>query len=155
MRSKLIILGCGSSIGVPRIDGYWGKCKKSEKKNIRTRCCALIARGSNNILVDVSPDIKYQLLSNKIRNISSAIFKHLVKTQMPGSIEQFERLDRAFKPVNFVVKGKFDEYGQEYEFGDEFAGLFGFRAVEVNPERAIKVLLFRLSAPFTIIPPIS
>jgi len=71
-------------------------------------------------------------------NISTAIFKHLVKTQMPGSVEQFERLDRAFKPVNFVVKGKYDEYGQEYEFGDEFAGLFGFRAVEVNPERAIK-----------------
>ena len=71
-------------------------------------------------------------------NIASGIFKHLVKAQMPGSVEQFERLDRAFKPVNFVVKGKYDEYGQEYEFGDEFAGLFGFRAVALNPERGIK-----------------
>jgi len=71
-------------------------------------------------------------------NIATKIFKHLVKTQMPGSIDQFERLDRAFKPVNFVVKGKYDEYGQEYEFGDEFAGLFGFRAVKLNPERTIK-----------------
>ena len=32
MKSTLIILGCGSSIGVPRIDGYWGACKKTEKK---------------------------------------------------------------------------------------------------------------------------
>ena len=32
MKSKLIILGCGSSVGVPRIDGFWGSCKKSEKK---------------------------------------------------------------------------------------------------------------------------
>ena len=32
MRSKLIILGCGSSIGVPRIDGYWGNCKKMRRK---------------------------------------------------------------------------------------------------------------------------
>ena len=71
-------------------------------------------------------------------NKASKIFKHLVKTQMPGSVDQFERLDRAFKPVNFVVKGKYDEYGQEYEFGDEFAGLFGFRAVKLNPERTIK-----------------
>ena len=31
MRSKLIILGCGSSVGVPRIDGFWGKCNKSNK----------------------------------------------------------------------------------------------------------------------------
>ena len=71
-------------------------------------------------------------------NQATAIFKHLVETQMPGSVQQFERLDRAFKPVNFVVKGKYDEYGQEYEFGDEFAGLFGFRAVALNPERGIK-----------------
>ena len=32
MRAKLIILGCGSSVGTPRIDGYWGKCDKNEKK---------------------------------------------------------------------------------------------------------------------------
>jgi len=32
MRSKLIILGCGSSIGVPRIDGFWGNCKKMKRK---------------------------------------------------------------------------------------------------------------------------
>ena len=28
MKSKLIILGCGSSVGTPRIDGYWGNCNK-------------------------------------------------------------------------------------------------------------------------------
>ncbi len=28
MKPKLIILGSGSSAGVPRIDGYWGNCKK-------------------------------------------------------------------------------------------------------------------------------
>ena len=71
-------------------------------------------------------------------NRATKIFKHLVKTQMPGSVDQFKRLDRAFKEVDFVVKGKYDEYGQEYEFGDEFAGLFGFRAVKLNPERTIK-----------------
>jgi len=34
-------------------------------------------------------------------------------------------------------KGKFDEYGQTYELGDELAGIVGFRAVNVDPERAI------------------
>ena len=38
MRTKLIILGCGSSIGVSRIDGFWGNCKKNEKKNNRRKC---------------------------------------------------------------------------------------------------------------------
>ena len=87
MRSKLIILGCGSSIGVPRIDGFWGNCKKNEKKNNRTRCSALIVKGSNTILIDTSPDLKYQLLSNKIKNISSVIFTHEHADQTNGLFE--------------------------------------------------------------------
>ena len=66
MKSKLIILGSGSSVGVPRIDGYWGNCKK-KKKNIRSRCCAIVINGSNSVLIDASPDLKSQFLSNKIK----------------------------------------------------------------------------------------
>ena len=71
MRSKLIILGCGSSIGSPRVDGFWGSCDKKNIKNNRSRCSAIIIKGANNILIDTSPDIKSQLLSNKIKNVSS------------------------------------------------------------------------------------
>ena len=71
-------------------------------------------------------------------NKASKIFDHLVKAQMPFSWDQFKRLDRSIKPVDVVIKGKYDEYGQEFEFGDEFTGLFGFRAVKLNPERTIK-----------------
>ena len=34
MKIKFIILGCGSSLGVPRADGNWGKCDPKEKKII-------------------------------------------------------------------------------------------------------------------------
>ena len=87
MKSKLIILGCGSSLGVPRIDGYWGACKKNEKKNNRTRCSAIIIKGSNRILIDTSPDLKFQLLSNKIKNISSVVFTHEHADQTNGLFE--------------------------------------------------------------------
>ena len=36
--AKFIILGCGSSMGVPRYIGYFGKCNPNNKKNIRTKC---------------------------------------------------------------------------------------------------------------------
>ena len=87
MKSQLIILGCGSSVGVPRIDGFWGNCKKNEKKNIRTRCSVIIIKGSNRILIDTSPDLKYQLLSNKIKDISSVIFTHEHADQTNGLFE--------------------------------------------------------------------
>ena len=83
MKSKLIILGSGSSVGVPRIDGYWGNCKKS-KKNHRTRCSALIQKGRNNILIDTSPDLRSQLLVNRIKNISSVLYTHQHADQTHG-----------------------------------------------------------------------
>ena len=87
MRLKFIILGCGSSVGVPRIDGVWGKCKKKNIKNIRTRCSAAIIKGANAILIDTSPDIKTQILSNKIKNISSVLFTHEHADQTNGLFE--------------------------------------------------------------------
>jgi hypothetical protein len=65
------------------------------------------------------------------------IMGHLVKAQMPFSFEQLKRLDRSIEPVDILTKGKFDKYGQTFEFGDEFAGLFGFRSVNINPERSL------------------
>ena len=65
------------------------------------------------------------------------IMAHLVKAQMPFSFEQLKRLDRSIESVDIITKGKFDKYGQTFEFGDEFQGLFGFREVKVNPERAL------------------
>ena len=87
MKTKLIILGCGSSVGVPRIDGHWGLCDKKNKKNIRTRCSAIIIKGSNNILIDTSPDIKTQILSNKIKTITSILLTHEHADQTNGLFE--------------------------------------------------------------------
>jgi len=66
------------------------------------------------------------------------IMAHLVKAQMPFSFEQLKRLDKSIESVDVLTKGKFDDYGQTFEFGDEFAGLFGFRSVAVNPERTLQ-----------------
>jgi len=86
MKTKFIILGSGSSVGVPRIDGYWGKCKK-KIKNIRTRCSAIVLRGSNNVLIDTSPDIRTQFLDNKIKNISAVLITHKHADQTQGLFE--------------------------------------------------------------------
>jgi len=75
-KTEIILLGCGSSLGVPRIDGYWGKAKKENKKNYRTRCSLFIKHGEINILIDTSPDIKNQLLDNKIKRIDFVVYTH-------------------------------------------------------------------------------
>lgn len=81
---KFIILGCGSSMGVPRIDGFFGNCNPKNPKNYRTRCSALIKSTNQNILIDTSPDLREQLLKNNIRNIDSVIYTHNHADQTHG-----------------------------------------------------------------------
>ena len=51
MKNKFTLLGSGSSLGSPWIDGYWGSCNKYEKKNYRTRCAAHIRYKNLSILL--------------------------------------------------------------------------------------------------------
>jgi len=100
MKTKLIILGCGHSMGTPRIDGYWGHANRNNKKNIRTRCSAIILKGSNSILIDTSPDIRNQFINNKIKNISSVIYTHEHSDQTNGLFE--------LRPFTFANQKIFD-----------------------------------------------
>ena len=84
MTIKFIILGSGSSMGVPRADGYFGNCNLNNKKNFRTRCSALIKFEDSNILIDTSPDLRSQLLKNKIKSIDKVFYTHLHADQTHG-----------------------------------------------------------------------
>ena len=81
---KFIILGCGSSMGVPRSDGYFGKCDPKNKKNYRTRCSALIQTNSETILIDTSPDLRQQLISNRINKVDKVLYSHMHADQTHG-----------------------------------------------------------------------
>ena len=84
MKLKFIILGCGSSLGVPRIDGNFGNCDPKNIKNYRTRCSALLSSKNFNILIDTSPDIRHQFLKNKIKFLNSIFYTHQHADQTHG-----------------------------------------------------------------------
>ncbi len=84
MSLKFTILGCGSSMGVPRSDGYFGKCNPKNFKNYRTRCSAILQTKTDNILIDTSPDLRSQLIKNKIKNIDKVLYSHMHADQTHG-----------------------------------------------------------------------
>ena len=102
MKNKFTILGCGSSLGSPWITGYKAKLKKISK-NIRTRCCAHIQKGDLSILIDTSPDIKSQLLKNKIKSLDAIIYTHEHADQTTGIFEM--------RPFFWKNKKKIPIYG--------------------------------------------
>ncbi|WP_420477696.1 MBL fold metallo-hydrolase [Brevundimonas sp. FT23028] len=77
---EVVILGSGSSGGVPRGDGDWGACDPAEPKNRRTRCSALIRRhgpgGVTSVLIDTSPDLRAQMLMAHVRHVDAVLYTH-------------------------------------------------------------------------------
>lgn len=77
---EIVILGCGSSGGVPRGDGDWGDCDPAEPKNRRSRCSALFRRhgpdGVTSVLIDTSPDLRAQVLAADVRHIDAVLYTH-------------------------------------------------------------------------------
>lgn len=82
MTIRVVILGCGSSMGVPRIDGHWGQCDPHEPKNRRTRCSLLIEQWHDDpeqkttILIDTAPDLREQLLRTGITRLDGVVYTH-------------------------------------------------------------------------------
>ena len=81
---KFIILGCGSSMGVPRPDGFFGQCNPKNIKNYRSRCSALIKTRSEIALFDTSPDLRHQLVVNKIKDVDRVFYSHMHADQTHG-----------------------------------------------------------------------
>ena len=102
MKKIFTILGCGSSLGSPWITNFNGNLKKN-KKNVRTRCCAHIQKGDLSVLIDTSPDIKYQFLRNKINTLDAIIYTHEHADQTSGIFEM--------RPFFWKNKKKIPVYG--------------------------------------------
>lgn len=74
---KLLVLGSGTSTGVPRIGDDWGECDPAEPKNRRTRVSIIVENDDGKrLLVDTSPDLRQQLLANRIAKVDGVLWTH-------------------------------------------------------------------------------
>jgi phosphoribosyl 1,2-cyclic phosphate phosphodiesterase len=74
---KVLVLGSGTSTGVPRIGNDWGDCDPNEPKNRRTRVSILVENDAGSrLLVDTSTDLRQQMLANNIDHIDGVFWTH-------------------------------------------------------------------------------
>ncbi|WP_026481706.1 MBL fold metallo-hydrolase [Ahrensia sp. 13_GOM-1096m] len=80
-RLQVTILGCGSSPGVPRLNGDWGNCDPNNTKNNRLRAAALIERIAENgdktvVCVDTGPDFRAQMIAAQVQQLDGVVYTH-------------------------------------------------------------------------------
>ena len=80
-RLRLIVPGCGSSPGTPRIVGDWGACDPANPRNRRRRAAAVVERISasgdiTRVAIDTGPDFRDQMLDAQATHLDGVVYTH-------------------------------------------------------------------------------
>ncbi|MEX2173844.1 MAG: MBL fold metallo-hydrolase [Pirellulaceae bacterium] len=76
IRGQLILLGTGTSVGVPSLGCGCEVCTSADPRDKRTRCAALIGLPQGNLLIDTPPDLRQQLLRERVGIVHAALYTH-------------------------------------------------------------------------------
>ncbi|AAZ68194.1 MBL fold metallo-hydrolase [Ehrlichia canis] len=88
---KVTILGCGSSSGVPVVGCRCDTCSSSLKYNKRMRSSILVESADVQLLVDTTPDLRFQALQNNLSSVDAVLYTHFHADHCDGiaDLQQF------------------------------------------------------------------
>ncbi len=72
----MVLLGTGTSHGVPVIGCPCPTCHSTDPRNRRTRCSAVVGLPEGNLLIDTPPELRIQLLREGVGIVHAALFTH-------------------------------------------------------------------------------
>ena len=102
---KITILGTGTSQGVPVIGCTCEVCTSKDPKDQRLRCSILIEVDQQQILVDVGPDFRQQMLRANISDLDAILLTHEHNDHIIGMDD--------VRPLNFLHKKHMPVYAVE------------------------------------------
>jgi phosphoribosyl 1,2-cyclic phosphate phosphodiesterase len=73
---RLILLGTGTSFGVPQIGCRCPTCTSADPRDRRTRTAALIETQGKRLLIDTPPELRLQLVAAGVDHIDAVLFTH-------------------------------------------------------------------------------
>ena len=107
----MLVLGTGTSHGVPMIGCDCGTCTSNDPRDRRTRASILVTTPDGfAVLVDTTPDLRSQALAHNVRRVDAIAYTHSHADHVMGldDVRRFNVLQRAAIPC----------YGDERTIGD-------------------------------------
>lgn len=71
-----MFLGSGTSTGVPVLGCDCRVCTSDDPRNARTRPSVLVSTPRGNLLIDTTPEMRIQLLREKVRQVHAIAYTH-------------------------------------------------------------------------------
>jgi phosphoribosyl 1,2-cyclic phosphate phosphodiesterase len=95
-RASILVLGSGTSVGVPMIGCSCKVCTSTDERDKRLRPSVLLRLGDQRVLIDTTPDFRYQALRYSIDRLDAILYTHSHADHILG-------LDDV-RPFNFMQK---------------------------------------------------
>jgi phosphoribosyl 1,2-cyclic phosphate phosphodiesterase len=73
---RLVLLGTGTSFGVPQVGCACRTCTSADPRDRRTRSAAVIEAGGRRLLIDTPPELRLQLTGAGIDRVDAVLFTH-------------------------------------------------------------------------------
>ncbi len=73
---QITLLGTGTSMGVPMIGCHCDVCSSTNPRNQRTRAGAVVTTPAGNFLIDTPPELRLQLIRERIDLAEAVVFTH-------------------------------------------------------------------------------
>lgn len=81
---KITFLGTGTSSGVPMIGCGCKVCTSDDKRDNRLRSSILVQSKTTTLVVDTTPDFRYQMLRADVKQLDAVVFTHPHKDHIAG-----------------------------------------------------------------------
>lgn len=104
--NKIIILGSGTSQGIPMIGCRCSVCTSADSHDKRLRSSLYIEHEGVKFVIDTGPDFRYQMLRENILDIDAILFTHSHKDHIAG-------LDDV-RAYNYILKKGIDIYAEAH-----------------------------------------
>jgi phosphoribosyl 1,2-cyclic phosphate phosphodiesterase len=76
LHGSLVFLGTGTSVGVPMVGCSCATCQSSDPRDGRTRTSVALGLPGGTLLIDTTPDLREQLLRERIGSIDAVLYTH-------------------------------------------------------------------------------
>lgn len=102
---RITVLGSGTSVGVPTVGCHCAVCRSEDPRDKRLRPSILLRYAGRCVLIDTTPDFRFQALRAGLERLDAILFTHAHADHIMG-------LDDV-RPFNFRQKESIPVYGSE------------------------------------------
>jgi phosphoribosyl 1,2-cyclic phosphate phosphodiesterase len=110
-------LGTGTSSGVPMVACKCTVCSSTDVKDKRLRSSIHLQTASTSVVIDTTPDFRYQMLRSKIEKLDGVVFTHAHKDHIAGldDVKAFNFIHQSVMPL-FANKETADAIKRDFYY---------------------------------------